>query len=361
MTNTPFLGLTMPVFSAFSFLADDKAVAFALDQLEQFISALHAKLSREAQTLLPQRGLDRESQAAYLARGLRTEDDLFLTFHVKPTTLRIAVNLLDRAALNRALRTVQQRPDDWMDLLESLGDAWELRCQQMEVDPDTNETRNYKDLFKDRVTTLTPESSAELIDRLVYLNGEDRWLTPIYLTKSLAAEFVAAMGSAVAQQLAQEVNDLLPLLRLFSGGPRQRAGQRRTAPAKTTKSKQREASTSASDVAANRVDEFTFNATLKPLHIRKGFINMTPAHWPFFAVNSRTEVRPVVLKYDGHTDKKSAVWRLAPNDIARLVLSEQVHRWLEEHFAPEDEIQISALKHADESIELELVLVAQPH
>jgi hypothetical protein len=93
---------------------------------------------------------------------------------------------------------------------------------------------------------------------------------------------------------------------------------------------------------------------LKPLHIRRGFVNLTPNHWPFFALNARTETRAVIVKYDDQVNKKSAVWRLVPNDQARVVLAPPVQEWLEENFSPSDRIQVIALKLGDDDIQITL-------
>ena len=100
--------------------------------------------------------------------------------------------------------------------------------------------------------------------------------------------------------------------------------------------------------------KFTYVSELKPLHIRRGFINLTENHWPFFSLNARTETRPVIVKYDDKTDKDCAVWRLVPNDQARLMLSTPVHMWLEETFDAEDRIMVAAVKKEENQIHITL-------
>jgi hypothetical protein len=151
----------------------------------------------------------------------------------------------------------------------------------------------------------------------------------------------------------------MPVVKFLSGQvrkPRAKTRTRSTASADQS-SALLEETTIRRPADAAALEQFNYISILKPLHIRRGFVNLTPNHWPFFAVTARTETRPVILKYDGHTDKKSAVWRLVPNDQARLVLSPQVQQWLEENFSPEERIQITALKLADEEIQITLTAV----
>ena len=66
----------------------------------------------------------------------------------------------------------------------------------------------------------------------------------------------------------------------------------------------------------------------------------------------------MLVIYDDHQDKDCAVWHLADNDLARVVLSPAVHDWLEDNFNADDKIQITASKLADEIIEIRLDPVA---
>lgn len=95
-------------------------------------------------------------------------------------------------------------------------------------------------------------------------------------------------------------------------------------------------------------DGFTYIAELKPLHIRRGFINLTPAHWPFFAINNRTETRPITIVFEGRQDKNCSVWRLQPEEQARIILGPQSHEWLEGNFANSEAIHVSARRVGDE-------------
>ena len=362
MSTEPFLGLTMPVFTAFGWAGQEAAIKFALEQMELFIQGLHLKMTRETQTVLPHRGLDRTTQGVFLARALETESDLHITFHARPMAFRMAVILNERMALSRAFAAIQANMDAWYESLKELSDGWEIRFQQMEFNPDTETATHYKDLYKGPVANLTASESAELVDRMAYLNGEEKWFAPIQLSKRMGSEFVAAMGTGVTTEVAKDVDELLPVLRLLAGGLRASKGRAATKKAagptkRKTRAKARSKTTSASKIVEQKVEAFTYTAKLKPLHIRRGFINMTEAHWPFFAINSRTETRAVTLKFDGNVDRKSSVWRLMPSEKARLMLSDRAHIWLEENFSPNDEVQIAATKVGEKEIEIDLALV----
>ena len=109
---------------------------------------------------------------------------------------------------------------------------------------------------------------------------------------------------------------------------------------------------------SDSVDTFTYLAELKPLHIRRGFVNLTAGHWPFFALNARAQTRDVTIVFGGRQDKHSSVWRLQPDDQARLVLGPQVHDWIEENFASSDQIQVTARKLDNNEIRITLEPVA---
>ena len=354
--NNQFVGLTMPVFNAFGWISEENALKYALEQMELFVNSLHLTLSRDAQNLFPHRGLDRVTQGVYLGRSIELESDVYITYHAKSTSLRMAIQITDRTALARAITAIKGNHSIWMETLDKLQGDWELRLQQMEYNPETGESTHYKDVFKGLVSNLTPLESAEYIERINYLNSEEKWISPITLSKKIPSEFIAAMGGQVTRELAKEIDDMLPILHLFAGGVQPKGSGKKVVTTKTTKSKTKDKITTATDLVDKRVEDFSYNTQLKPLHIKRGFINMTSTHWPFFAVNSRTETRDVILRFDGHVDKKSAVWRMVPNDVARLVLSDKAHVWLEDNFSEEDEIQIHATKR-DRDIEIELSLV----
>ena len=101
-------------------------------------------------------------------------------------------------------------------------------------------------------------------------------------------------------------------------------------------------------------DMFTYTSELKTLHLRRGFINLTPKHWPFFQINSRTETRPVTVYYEGIYNKDCAVWRLLPLDQARIILSPAVHEWLEDNFQAGEQIEVIARKLNGSEIQISL-------
>ena len=71
-------------------------------------------------------------------------------------------------------------------------------------------------------------------------------------------------------------------------------------------------------------------------------------------LNARTELRSVTVITDSIRDENSSVWRLQPDNVARLVLSPRGHRWMEDNFVAGDKIQLTATK--DGSGEIQLVL-----
>ena len=355
-STPPFLGLTMPVFTAFGWAGEETAVKFALEQMKEFVAAMQGTLTREAQMAFPHHGLDSETQGVYLAHALETDSDVYMTYHARPMALRMAVHLNDRNGLNRGFTTIQKHPDAWVKALNELGDAWEVRFQQMEYNPDTNEATHYKDLHRGPVSEMTAELSAELVDRMVYLNGEEKWLAPVTLTRSYSSEFIAAMNTGVSAELGAEINEtLMPVLRLLLGTTGAK-GARKTS-TKTTKARKKSKTTSARAVSENQVEEFTYVSVIKPLHLRKGFVNLTPAHWAFFAINSRTVTHPITLSYDGNVDKDSAMWRLVPSDMVRLVLSDKASAWFSDNFSSGNEAQLTVRKVAPREIEVKLELV----
>lgn len=104
------------------------------------------------------------------------------------------------------------------------------------------------------------------------------------------------------------------------------------------------------------VEHFSYVTRLRPLHIRRGFVNLTPEHWSFFATSARATTRKVTVAYDDQINRDCSVWRLANNDQARVVLSPPVQDWLEDNFDPGDKIQVTALKLDEDKIEVRLDL-----
>lgn len=349
-----FNGLTMPVFTAFGWGGEEKALNFAFSQLETFITQLQANLPRTAQIYFPFSGLDKNSRTVYLAANRESALDFYIAFIVRPSSLELQLNLTDKAMLAKTLKPIAGNPGRWREIMQDLEDpSWSLHIPQMEYNEDTSETTSYQDIFKDEVKNLTEEKATEIAERIIFLNTEPKWIAPFQLSQRIRAEQASAMGSSIIDIMGKRVNSLLPLLTFF--------GRKINTP-KAKKKAKKKAKSSPAPVAKQRPtltanqaksDQFIYSATLKPLHIRKGFINLTANHWPFFAINARTTTRPVSISYDvNKTDKESTVWRLVSSNIARVVLSPPVHLWLQNNFNANDKIQIIATKLDNKEIEI---------
>lgn len=62
----------------------------------------------------------------------------------------------------------------------------------------------------------------------------------------------------------------------------------------------------------------------------------------------------MTVVFGGRQDKHSSVWRLQPDDQARIVLGQQVHEWLEENFAMSDAIRVLARRLDNDEIRITL-------
>lgn len=355
--TSSFTGLAMPVFTAFGWAGEETAINYALEQLEQFAHSLHNNLSRQAKGDLPFAGLSRANQSVYIAASKSPEEDLHIAFFARPMSLEMQVALTNKKGLAKALKNAEAKPVNAHRLITELGAEWSLRLQQMQVDEESGEETHYLDLFKDSITALSPEASAEVMSKAVYLNSEDKWVTPFFLSRRIPAEQAAAMGLAITDVLRDQIEELLPLIHFLTG--RRATRKRKAKPkARTVKpmlgGKDGEGSDSSLETVLKPEDGFVHVSRIKPLHLRRGFINLTSVHWPFFAINSRTETRPVTIYYDGVYDKDSAVWRMLPNDMARVVLSPAVRHWYEEHFVENDEIHVTVTKLDNNEIQVSL-------
>jgi hypothetical protein len=356
-SKTSFTGLSMPVFTAFGWAGEETAINFALDQLEQFVHVLHNNLSRQAKGDLPFAGLSKANQSVYISASEAPEEDLHLAFFARPLSLEMQLALTDTKALAKALKNAEAQPVMAHRLITELGAEWSFRLQQVQVDDESGEQAHYQDLFKDSITALSPELSAEILSKASYLNSEDKWVTPFFLSRRIPAEQAAAMGLAITDVLRDQIDELLPLIHFLTG--RRATSKRKSKPkARTVKPMMGRKDSQEIDVSLETVlkpeDGFTHVTKVKPLHLRRGFINLTSAHWPFFAINSRTETRPVTIYYDGLYDKDSAVWRMLPNDMARIVLSSSVHHWFEGNFSENDEIHVTVTRLDDDEIQISL-------
>ncbi|GAB4265893.1 MAG: hypothetical protein Kow0080_06570 [Candidatus Promineifilaceae bacterium] len=359
MEESEFNGLTMPVFAAFGWAGEEAALNYAFEQLELFVKLLHKKISHGAQEMLPVYGVSREGQSVYLAMDSDVEANGFIAFNARPLSFEIQMGVKNKAILARGLAQIGQDFVESHRVMAGLGPQWTLRVQQMQIDDDTGEALHYQDLYKDSLQALDMNTFQEVFSKATYLNGEERWITPVYLSLRIPSEHVAAMGKQVVQVISEYVMNLLPVLRLLTAQkPKRRVAARKAKSKRTSSAASKKAVPVPALEAAKDGEGFDYVATLKGLHIRRGFINLTPRHWPFFAINSRTETRPVTVYYNGVYDKDCAVWRLVANDQARIVLSPAVHAWLEDEFSPEDQIQVQVRKLADDEIQITLTPVA---
>lgn len=353
-----FSGLTMPVFTAFGWAGEENALKYALAQMQLFIDALYLRLPPEVRDEFPSRGLSMENQNVYLATGDRYDSDAYIAFNARPMSLEVQFGVVGQNLLSKGLAAINKDPAAAHHVLTQLDPNWSLRVQQMQTDPETGQRAHHLDLFKDSVNNLTEEAAREIFGRAAYLNEEDKWATPVYLSLRMQSERVAAMGLAVLDITAELVGALMPTLRLFTGKK-----ARKSRPAKGTRTPRRAAAESADEPAGEQAitgsiksmaDSFTYVADLRPLHIRRGFINLTPAHWPFFASSNRMETRDVTVVFGGRQDKQSSVWRLQPDDQARIVLGPQVHEWLEENFGSSDTVRVVARRLDNDEIRITL-------
>lgn len=355
-TSQEFTGLGMPVFTAFGWAGEETALKYALSQLELFAATLHANLNESQRENLPYHGLNSEAQTAYLSGAENPDEDVHLTFVARPTSLEMQLALTDKEALKRALGRIDKDPQALRRLLAALGPGWSLRVQQMRIDDDSGERGHYQDLYKDELANLNDETAREVFEKAVYLNKDDSWVTPLYLSLRLPAEQAAAMQGAIVGVIGEQLGLLDPVVTVLRG-----RSTRKTLAASTRAKGGAKATREAPELPQGPVEPpsdegFSYVTDLKPLHIDRGFVNMTPTHWPFFAINARTESRPVVVISDGKKDEESAVWRLQPDDMARLMLGPQAHRWLEDHFVAGDHIQLMVTKL--DSGDIQVVLAA---
>ena len=353
-----FTGLTMPVFSAFGWAGEENALKYALSQLQHFIEALYLRLPGDARDDFPTYGLSAENQNVYLATGDSYEKEAYIAFNARPMSLEVQLGLVGQNLLSKGLAAVNKDPVMAHHILTQLDPTWTLRVQQMAIDPEGGERAHHLDLYKDSVNNLTEEQAREIFERAAYLTEEDKWVTPIYLSLRLPSERVAAMGLAVLDIAAELVAALMPTLRLFTGrkAKKARAARPKTRaprPAEPAEETPAGEPTITGSIKA-MADSFTYVADLKPLHVRRGFINLTPAHWPFFASSSRSETRDVTIVFGGRQDRHSSVWRLQPDDQARIVLGQPVHEWLEETFANSEAIRVVARRLDNDEIRITL-------
>jgi len=353
MSPDKFDGLAMPVFTAFGWAGEEQALKYALSQLDNFIQNLYSSLPREAQTLFKSHGLDATTQSAYLGVEVDPSLGLVITYSARPMNLELLLGITNKGSLARAYKAAENRPDVFHGLLTVLGPEWNVRIQQMEYDPETAAVTHYQDLYKDLIANLTLETATEILQRAAFLNSEEKWIVPLAISHRKLSERVATMGKQIIPESVDEINRLLPTVRFLTGKvkkTKKKPSARRSVAVEDTP-------TSQPDDVAN-LERFVYVSELKPLHIRRGFVNLTPEHWPFFAVSNRTETRDITLNYGEHSDDKSSVWRLVQGDQVRIVLSIHAQKWLEDHFDPSELVQVTAVKPDSERIVIKLEAAA---
>src|SRR5690606_34926998 len=143
------------------------------------------------------------SQIAYLASAQEPESDLYVAFIVRPLSLEMQLSITDQMALSKALRAADGDPERWLKLLHSLPGEWILHLKQMEIDEGSGERTSYQDLYKDPVDELDLEKAHSLTSRAYFLNGEPQWVTPLFLSRRVQAEQVAAMGVEIVRVMAE--------------------------------------------------------------------------------------------------------------------------------------------------------------
>lgn len=356
LDTQPFNGLTMPVFNAFGWAGEAQAMKFALSQLELFIAKLQESLPADLQAIFPYAGLDQTTKLIYLAANEEIEKDIFVTFLVRPLSFQITLNVTDKKLLAKSFKRADTNAKQWYQIFARLEPGWELHLRQMEVTDEDNPTSRafYKDLFKDSLSAFSIEAAETIITNVAYLNSEPGWVTPLVVSQKLSSDQVSIMGAKLLRFVSQKLETLLPIIRLFNQ-------QQPKPPTPKAKISRTTASPHAPEQVATILPhqgepmaEFSYVAEVKPLHIRKGFINLTPEHWSFFALTARTETREVKVRCGDRLDSKSSVWRLAPTDQARIVLSEVGHHWLEKQLGAEGYVEV--LAHKNEQNEILLTL-----
>lgn len=352
MQADTFNGLTMPVFTAFSWAGEETAINYALSQLELFAKDVRAKLPPEIREDFAHVGISTESQAVYIATSEDVETDVHIVFNARPLSFEIQMALSHKKALSKGLARAMKDAEKTHKQIAELGPEWELHIQQMQIDEDSGIATHYQDLYKDTVANFDAETATAILSKAAYLNSEEQWVIPVYISRRFPAEQVSIMGLGVSEVMKEHIMALMPAIRAISGRTHKAPSAKGAGKAKTT----RKTKDSKAKAAETEVEEsFTYLASLKPLHLRRGFINLTPKHWPFFAINARTETRDVTIQYNnGIYDKKCSVWRLQPSDQARIVLSPAVHLWLENNFGANEQVKVIARKLGNNDIQISL-------
>jgi hypothetical protein len=322
--------------------------------LELFVHELHKALPHSVKEKLPAAGLNHQSQTVYLAEAEGDEAGAYIAFLARPMSLEIQLAIQDKKALAKGLKLAEKQSAKCHRLITELGPDWSLRVQQMQVDEESGEVANYQELFKDSITAFDEETAVALFSKAAYLNDDDQWVTPFFLSRRFPSEQISVMGTTVLSIMLEHIDNLMPVFDFLTGQTKKKT---KAKPRTKVVPKVEDTTVTETQLVIEPDEGFVYVAQLKPLHLRRGFINLTSEHWPFFAINSRTETRPVTIYYNGIYDKDSSVWRLVPNDQARVVLSSAVHGWLEDTFGANDKIQVSARMMDEDEIQISLKLV----
>jgi hypothetical protein len=230
-----------------------------------------------------------------------------------------------------------------------------LRVQQILVNEEADDQGHYQDIFNDSQSAFDAEKAAEVFEKAAYLNSESQWVVPIYLSQRIPAEQASTMQGQIVPVMVDRLSPLAPIVAMMRGRSARKAIKAATAKKEVKKPAVKlTENTAPSELESKDLEQFTYVSELKSLHIRRGFVNMTPDHWPFFAINARTQSRPVVVITESLRDEESSVWRLQPHNLARLVLSSRAQRWLEENFVPGERVQITATKESASEIQINL-------
>ncbi len=353
-TSEKFAGLGMPVFMAFGWAGEEAAQQYALTQLALFAEKLHDNLPQSLKDDLPYHGLSEDAQSSYLAASEDIESDVFIQFNARPASFEVQLALTDKEAINKGLKQIMKAPVNLQRLLALLEPDWNLRVQQIHVNEETGDQGHYQDIYNDSLVPFDEGKAVEVFEKAAYLNSDDKWITPIFLSQRVTSEQAAAMQQDIVPVFVERLTLMAPVVKMLRGQSARRA-VRAAVKAKTgNKPKIKKIKNSPPAPKAPSTDQFTYVTELKPLHIKRGFVNMTPEHWPFFSINARTESRPVEVITESMRDKDSSVWRLQPHNLARLVLSPRAQRWLEQNFAPGDNIMLSVTRIENQDIQIVL-------
>jgi hypothetical protein len=354
-TSQNFTGLGMPVFMAFGWAGEETALKYALSQMELFVSVLRSKLPQPMQDELSYYGLNEENQNAYMAASEELENEVHILFNARPQSFEIQVALTNKDALSKGLKQIMKNTDSFYKLLSRLEPDWTLRVQQIHINEETGDQGHYQDVFKDSLQVLDEAKANEVFEKAAYLNSDDKWVTPIYLSQRIPAEQASAMQGEIIPVLAERLSLMAPVITMLQGRSARRAVRAAARHKPSTKpTVQKKAAEKPPKPKVDTKDEFNYVTELRPLHIKRGFINMTSQHWPFFMINARTELRPVTVITDSMRDENCSVWRLQPDNVARLVLGPRGHQWLEDNFVAGDSIQITSTKVGDGEIQIVL-------